>query len=609
MYASVLALAALFSSKFNDYPIHHFPKVHHGVDSVIFPELSVPFDFIIVGSGYAGSFLARRLTDGGCKKVRVLVLEAGDMPTFDTALPFTQIYDRRKNEWGYYTVPQRKAAKAMKDRQVRLSMAKALGGDSVTDQGVFMPPNLDDFHRWSYVNNLTGWGFVDMKPYMFDMNKMKDDSEEMGSKLMNMDADKIIRLLRDPVDAHDVFDPLRASWLKAGGDLNFSVVHADDPKMFHDGGFFVPKTMSHTGMKMNAASEFLRDAAVNLFVITNVEVDSLLYTPDGARVVGIEMRDTLTNSTYHANVVKEVLLADGPIRNAQLLMQSGIGPAEHLRTLGIPILQDLPVGVRLNDRVSAHLYIRVRPEFIDRLRGQANDLAGFHKFLTKGSGMLANTSVAGVSLVRTGYLQTPDLLLEMRPVGIVNDRDFAGNINYRDALDDTGKEASNGSLQVTVTVLRPFSQGTMWLWRKRREEVKFTPRINPSYLTDERDLVSLVQGARHVEALLMSPYMAALGARLIYPRYKECGAALLPASQEYWRCIMRYLAGSGNHLTSTTPLGTVVDSRLRVIGMEGLRVVDQSVLPEAATGGVSTTTLVVASRAFRLIKEDHRLRC
>lgn len=94
--------------------------------------------------------------------------------------------------------------------------------------------------------------------------------------------------------------------------------------------------MSHTGMKMNAASEFMSGASPNLFIVTNVEVDSLLYTPDGKRVVGIEMRDTLTNSTYHANVIKEVLLADGAIRNAQLLMQSGIGPVEHLRTLGVP---------------------------------------------------------------------------------------------------------------------------------------------------------------------------------------------------------------------------------------------------------------------------------
>lgn len=121
-------------------------------------------------------------------------------------------------------------------------MPKALGGDSVTDQGVFMPPNLADFHRWTYVNNLTGWGYTDMKPYMFDMKKMKDNTEEMGSKLMHMEEDKIIRSLRFPEEAHDVFDPLRASWLKAGRDLNFSMVDSEDPKMFHDGGFFVPKS-------------------------------------------------------------------------------------------------------------------------------------------------------------------------------------------------------------------------------------------------------------------------------------------------------------------------------------------------------------------------------
>lgn len=121
-------------------------------------------------------------------------------------------------------------------------MAKVLGGDSVIDEGVFMPPNLDDFHRWSYVNNLTGWGYTDMKPYMFDMKKMKGESDEMGPKLMKMDTDEIIGSLRHPAHAHDVFDPLRASWLKAGGDLNFSVVDAEDPIMFQDGGFFIPKS-------------------------------------------------------------------------------------------------------------------------------------------------------------------------------------------------------------------------------------------------------------------------------------------------------------------------------------------------------------------------------
>jgi len=293
-------------------------------------------------------------------------------------------------------------------------------------------------------------------------------------------------------------------------------------------------------------------------------------------------------------------------------MQSGIGPRDGLQSQNIPVLLDLPVGQRLNDRVEVPIYVKIKARAMQGMRSEINDINQFMTFLEEGKGMLANTSVIGSALLKSGFVRTPDLQIELSPTGMMGPHEFMVKNNYRDEIleqiDIKGDSLQRlGGLKFTVTLLRPFSVGTMWLWRQPDDT--FIPRMNPSYLTDPRDQDSLVDGIQQIEQLIQNPYFQAIEAEILYPSFPECPAPVQPVGKKYWNCYVRQLATSGNHLTGTVLLGRVVDDRLRVKGIAGVRVVDQSILPETASGGMASTVLAVANRAYRIIRNDNRLRC
>jgi len=269
------------------------------------------------------------------------------------------------------------------------------------------------------------------------------------------------------------------------------------------------------------------------------------------------------------------------------------------------------VGVRLNDRVKASLFIKVDKVAMEALKNEVNDPIQMELYLNNGTGILANTSVIGAAYIKTGYLTTADLMLQLKPAGLLGMGKMMETMNFKDeTIDEIDKDKTlenEACLEMTITILRPFSTGTMWLWRHANDS--YTPRMNPSYLSDDRDVTALSLGAKYVEALLQTELMKEMGAKLVYPSFSNCSEPLFPITDEYWRCTMRYLATTGMHLTSTAAFGDVVDSRLKVKGMNGIRIADESILPESATGGIQATLLAIANRAAKIIEEDIAVPC
>uniref|UniRef100_A0A5S6Q3T1 Glucose-methanol-choline oxidoreductase N-terminal domain-containing protein n=1 Tax=Trichuris muris TaxID=70415 RepID=A0A5S6Q3T1_TRIMR len=583
MLTTLLTLASLYSSKLSQYPHEMFPGITETVHRKLDDIFAVPFDFVIVGSGYSGSLLARRLAANGCQ--RILVLEAGGPPDFDTAVPFVDLGNRSSVEWNYLTTSQKRAALEMVDHKIHLRVAKALGGNSVLGSSAYVPCNPDDFRRWAHATGSKGW--EDMDRYMFKLSATED-----------------------PKNDENLLEPLKLLWLHAGRSGNHTIVEAEQD-IFQKGGFFVPRTLSYRGTKLNPAAVYLGKERPNLVVVCHAEAVQFHQKGGSYSVNGLKVRDMLSGNVYDVNVKKEIILAAGAIGTAKLLIQSGYGPLDHLKQLHVPVRKNLPVGVRMYDRVSVHLPLKISNLAMKALLGHIDSKSTLHEYLTHGKGLLANTSTIGVAMVDTDKSGSPDIMLELKPAALtglkrmMNDENFKTEVEKM--LDPDGDLQNTVFLEIVITLLHPMSQGTMWLWRQTEKE--FVPRMNPSYLTDARDVRKLSKGVKFVEKLLDTVVMKQAGASLLYPKIPSCPTVKLPANDGYIDCLVRHMATTGEHLTSTAPIGSVVDENLKLKRVRGVRIVDESVFPTTATGGMGATLLALSNRAADLIRNEHDIRC
>ncbi|CDW52027.1 GMC oxidoreductase family protein [Trichuris trichiura] len=601
MLTTLLTLASLYSSKLSQYPHEMFPGITDNVQRKLDDIFSAPFDFVIVGSGYSGSLLARRLAASGCQ--RILVLEAGGPPDFDTAVPFVDLGNTSTVEWNYLTTSQKRAALEMVDHKVHLRVAKVLGGNSVLGSSAYVPCNPDDFRRWAHATGAKGW--ADMDRYLFKLSAT-EDSKMMKTILSNRDLMNVI-FKENSIHA---LEPLKLLWLHAGRSGNHSIVEAEKD-IFQKGGFFVPRTLSYRGTKLNPAAVYLSKERPNLVVICHAEAAKLFQKQGSYVVNAVKVRDLLSGNVYDVSVRKEIILAAGAIGTAKILIQSGYGPSDHLRQLHVPIRKNLPVGVRMYDRVSVQLPLKVSNLAMKALVGQIDSKSTLLEYLTKGEGLLANTSTIGVAMVDLDKSGSPDIMLELKPAALTGIKRMMEDENFRaeveKMLDPNGDLQNTVFLEIVVTLLHPMSQGTMWLWRQTEKE--FVPRMNPSYLTDMRDVRKLARGVRFVEKLISTPVMKEAGAALLYPNIPSCPTVKLPASEAYIDCLVRHMATTGEHLTSTAPIGSVVDDNLKLKRTRGVRIVDESVFPTTATGGMGATLLALSNRAADLIRSEHDTTC
>ncbi|OUC39468.1 putative GMC oxidoreductase, partial [Trichinella nativa] len=448
-------------------------------------------------------------------------------------------------------------------QKVHLHVAKALGGRSILSSGAYVPANPDDFIRWAESTGFTDWSDIDR--YMFKLSNI-DETDLAKSPITEKQLMNII--FND--SGMQVLDPLKLLWLHAGRASNHTVAE-NESELFEKGGFFIPRTLSFQGTKLNPAAVYLGRAKQNLVVVCHTEAIKLTQrTGQSFAISGIQVRDMLSGRLYNVRVRKEIILAAGAIGTAKLLIQSGI-----------PAIKSLPVGVRLYDRVKVSLPVKISNVAMKALIGQIDSKQTLKEYLTTGKGLLANTSVIGMAFLDTDKSGSPDIMLELKPAALTGLKRMMEDENFKaeveKILDPSGELQNTVYLDMVITLLKPMSQGTMWLWRQ--SENNFVPRMNPSYLTDYRDVRKMIK------------------------------AATMPANEYYIECLLRHLATTGDHLTSTAALGEVVDDELRVKTIRGVRVVDESVFPSTVTGGIGATLLALANRATDMIKEQHDLKC
>ncbi len=531
-------------------------------------ETESKFDYIIVGAGSAGCVLANRLTESG--RYRVLLLEAGGEdrnPWIHIPLGYAKHFTNTKINWLYQTAPGKEWVK----RPILQPRGKVLGGTSSINGMVYIRGQREDYDHWRQLGN-TGWSYEDVLPYFRkseDQQRGADDFHSVGGPLA----------VSDVYESH----PLAEAFIEAGVEAGYP--RNPDFNGASQEGFGPTQWTTRNGRRSSTGVEFLRPARKrdNLAVATNAHATQLLF--DGLRATGVEYRQGDQLKTARADA--EVIVAGGAYNSPQLLQLSGLGPADLLRQFGIDVVADMPgVGDNLQDHINGPLIYKVSQPFTandaanNLLRGIYTGL----RYAIQRKGFLAmGASVAGGFIRADPAAASPDIQSQIMLFSWDKPEDGAHPFSGCTVVNALLRPESRG--HVRITSADPFAP----------------PEIQPNYLEAKKDRDVLVAGLKAVRRVMSQPAMQPFIVEEYQPG-PDCQSDME---------LLDYIRENGRtsfHPTSTCRMGidetAVVDERLRVRGIQGLRVIDASIMPALMSGNTNAPTIMIAEKGADMVLED-----
>jgi choline dehydrogenase len=526
------------------------------------------FDYVIVGAGSAGCVLANRLSADG--KHSVLLLEAGPEDTnlwIHVPLGYGKLFKDKTVNWMYQTEPE----PGLDGRTVFQPRGKVLGGSSSINGLLYVRGQHEDYDRWRQHGN-AGWGFADVLPYFKKAENQQrgaDDFHGAGGPL--------------PVSDLGHPDALSAAFIKAAAETGIPE-NPDFNGVSQEGAGFFQTTTLH-GRRASTAVAYLRPAKDRNNLQVEISALAQRIRFEGRRAVAVEYKQAGVLQTARAR--KEILVSSGAYNSPQLLQLSGVGPADLLRKHGIDVVLDAAgVGHDLQD----HLQVRVvmkcsQPITLNDIINNPvrRMLAGARYAAFRKGPLTIAAGTSGAFFKTSPRLATPDIQIHFLPF----------------STDKMGEKLHSFSgFSASVCQLRPESRGSL---RIRSADPAVPPEIRINYLATETDRIANIEGLKILRKILQAPAL-----RPYVTEEVEPGAKV--SSDEALLSYCRQRGSTIYHPTSTCRMGSdslaVVDQRLRVRGIEGLRVVDGSIMPDLVSGNTNAAIIMIAEKASEMILAD-----
>lgn len=529
------------------------------------------FDYVIVGGGSAGCVVAARLSED--PGVTVCLLEAGGPDRsvlIHAPAGIAAILPTRLCNWAYETVPQ----KGLNGRRGYQPRGKTLGGSSSINAMIYTRGHRRDYDHWASLGN-RGWAYEEVLPYF---RKAENNETHSDDRYHGVGGPLNVAELRSPSAMDEVF-------IAAAGQLQIPRNPDFNGERQSGAGRF--QVTHRDGERCSAAKAYLTPnlGRPNLCVVTRAGASRLLL--DGRRAVGVRYR--VGGEEREVRARREVVVSAGAFGSPQLLLLSGIGPAEELRRHGLDVVHELPgVGGNLQDHPDYIHSYRTRPDtetFGYSLPGAVRVLRAALEWRRRRTGFITtNYAEAGAFLRSTPDLEVPDLQLHF-VVGIVDDHNRKLHLGH--------------GYSCHVTLLRPKSRGSVTL---ANADPRAAPRIDPNFLAEEEDMAGMVRGFRLQHRILAAPAFDPYRGRDLHP--------VDPADEEAVRDAIRSRADTIYHPVGTCKMGpetdplAVVDARLRVCGLDGLRVVDASIMPTLVGGNTNAPVIMIGEKAADMMRAD-----
>lgn len=580
---------------------------------------------MIVGSGPGGCVLANRLSEN--PNWNVLLIEAGKVETPAQEVPVLAAYmQRTAYNWGYSTEPQAGSCLGsltniisqefrsiifnfilgMESQRCGYPRGKALGGSSVINYMIYNRGNKNDYDRWAAAGNV-GWSWNEVLPYFLrsersTLGDLRNSAAHNKNGWLNVEYNQHRTVLAEAfVKAHKYFGMNEVDY-NSGQQLGASFLQAN----------------TFRGKRHSAFKAFIEPILnrPNLHIMVNTRVTKILIDPKTKTASGVEF--LRNRKRFHVIARNEVILSAGTVQSPQLLMLSGVGMKRDLSRLGIPVIRELPVGKILNDHIS-HL----GPTFVVNTTGQSLNTeralqpSAILEYVRGRGIMTVPGGVEALSFIKTRVnnnrgASVPDVELIFIPGGFHSDEGagIARGMRVRKSIyNPVYKELEDtriDTFSIMPMIFHPKSVGYMEL--KSANPFQW-PRFYPNFFKHPDDVETLLEGIKFSLRLAQTPPFKALGTRLHSVPLSNC-AHLHFGSDNYWRCSIRTLASTLHHQISTCKMGpasdptAVVSPELKVHGINNLRVVDTSIIPETPTAHTNAASFMIGEKAADMIKRQ-----
>ncbi|WP_277189247.1 GMC family oxidoreductase [Caballeronia sp. BR00000012568055] len=537
------------------------------------------FDYIIVGAGSAGCILADRLSESG--QHSVLLLEAGGADSsfwFKVPVGFTKTYYNPEYNYMYYSEPEAQ----LNNRQLYCPRGKVQGGSGSINAMIYVRGQPHDYDDWARAGN-TGWGYRDVLPYFKKLESHWAGNTEYHG------ADGKIKISSMKEGAHAITGTFLEGARQAGFPITGDINGADYE------GATIYDLNARNGERSSSSFEYLHPALSrkNLRVERNVTVRRVMF--EGKRAIGVlTSRNGENGETLQFVARREVILSAGSVDTPKLMQLSGLGDKALLAKHNIPVVHELPaVGKNLQDHLCVSFYYRATVKTLNdellSLVGKAK--SGLRYLLSRKGPLSMSVNQSGGFFKGDANDAEPDLQLYFNP------------LSYRIPKSSKAQlepEPYSGFL-LCFNPTRPTSRGSIEIASDRVEDAA---KIRINALTTEKDLHDVVQGSKLIRKIMSAPALRNITAEEISP-----GPDV--KSDEAFLEYFRENSGSIYHLCGSCAMGpdastSVVDDRLRVHGIESLRIVDASIFPNITSGNINAPTMMVAEKGAEMILEDHK---